>query len=262
MQAEYECRYVSSVLKVRGANLVSLVLALISIALLSSSCGDKREDAAQTTASAENANHTAAEVPEGISRTRTATSIMEATQAALSPTITPIPTYAPIPTITPIPAKRHTPIPTPERGLGVNIWDIQTGLSLYGFSFFRLDEYMFEGDSADGYFAAVSLRGPSDNIETAILQFPEPRLDPDAVALYSLSFVNLVLPDWQSGKDWLVGAFRQVGRGETATETVTTSHGEAYIEMYSYDNRSITIEIDHLNINLADKALEGLLGKE
>ena len=242
--------------------MVSLVLALIAIALLSSSCGDKREAAAQTTASAENAKHTAAEVPEGISRTRTATSIMEATQAALSPTITPIPTYTPIPTITPIPAKRHTPIPTPERGLGVNIWDIQTGLSLFGFSFFRLDDYMFEGDSADGYFTAVSLRGPSDNIHKAIMQFPEPGLDPDATALYSLSFVSLVLPDWRGAQEWLVGAFRQVGRGESATKTVTTPHGKAYIEMYSYDNRSITIEIDHSNIDLADRVLKGFTGKE
>ena len=153
-------------------------------------------------------------------------------------------------------------MPTPERGLGVNTRDVQTGLSPYGFSFFRTDEYFLEGDSADGYFAAVSLRGPSDNIHSAILQFPEPGLNPDNVALYSLTFVNLVLPDWQGSKDWLVGAFRQVARGETPTETITTSHGEAYIEVYSYDNRSITIEIDHSNINLADKALEGLLGKE
>lgn len=161
------------------------------------------------------------------------TSVPTLTRYSPSPTPKPDPVQTGIAVQTAAAAYRAT-VPTahPSPGLGVSRSDIQAPFERVGLEFYQneiLDENdrlvdRWVGDSRDT-FVMLGLYGPADELTKIDIEVGIP-IDLEQTT-YLTILLELVLPTWDDGGDWIIANLASAQRGEKPA----TQHGRMTIEL-------------------------------
>ena len=174
-----------------------------------------------------------------------------------------------LPTI-PIATPTTRPIPTDTSGIGVTRDTIARGMEETGFAFnpvvTRHGKEVVYGESifqtSGGSIATLELTGPRNDIENAYFKVFDVNEAPQAGATYMLTFMELVLPDWRDGPNWLSGATKRAIAGDDASTRIRGHNGDVFIAV---ENNGMTMSIEISNreiINYADSILDALKKSE
>lgn len=227
----------------RIRNLIIVIAAVVTLCcafiLFGSYLNSTPEGQATSTARAQGREATRVE--------QTAVAAIAATEEA-HPTDTPIPTDTAIPTDTPAPTNTAAPTATPRptntavpeqarttEGLGISRSDV---LAVYtqpevGFTFEESTEVGGQprtmGTSPSGT-AVIELIGPSNDLMQISVMAGIPS-DNDMMllenAFFLLGMLNVAVPEWDGGVDWVTNNIEATAGGDPATTT--------------YGNRAITL---------------------
>ena len=149
--------------------------------------------------------------------------------------------------------------PASKSGIGVSRNTIVRAMEEAGFTFNSVSRYgnreVVYGEStvqtSGGSIATLELTGPSNDIENAYFKVFDVPEAPQLGAVYILTFMELVLPDWRDGPNWLAGATKRAIAGDEAATRVKGPGGDVYVDV---KNNGMTMIIEVSNRGIVDYA--------
>ncbi|MEO1148081.1 MAG: hypothetical protein AAFY26_21070 [Cyanobacteria bacterium J06638_22] len=169
---------------------------------------------------------------------------LEAQDTVPTPVAAPAPVESPVSAASPVPVASPTPEvspPAPEvhQGIGVSRAAIQSVFEDPEVGFVFEEPALAQGQprimgTAPNQIALIELIGPPDNLTSAGILIGVPIDNNEAIAqnaAYTLGFLQVAVPGWTDGGDWLVRNLDAIHQGRA--RQASTVFGDKRIELVS-----------------------------